>query len=78
MISEPKTKVRIAREDILNKVLNFLIEYRKTQGHMPTLNEIAAGCGGKYKQWAWYYLRQLERNKKIKLTAGKHRGITIK
>jgi len=70
--------MRIARGEIITKILDYLRDYYDDHGYMPTLDEIALACGGRSKQWAWYYLRELARLKLIKLTPGKHRGIIIK
>ena len=58
-------------------ILDFIGKYTKHHKFPPTLREIQERFGLASKSHVNYYLDQLEKEKKIIRTRGKHRDITI-
>lgn len=61
------------REDILDFIIQFITE----NNYPPSIREIAQGVGLKSIESVKYYLKILERNKKIKMKPNLSRTISV-
>jgi len=60
------------------RLLNFIKEFHKENGFMPTVREMAVGCGLGSDTSANYWLMKLQAYGKIERQRGKARAMVIK
>lgn len=64
------------RKKIKSDIWYFVLGYYNDNGYMPTYEEIGENSGHS-KQWAMLWLRELEKDGKIKIDKGRYRAIRL-
>lgn len=73
---------RLPISKVAEDVWAYILGYYQDEGYMPTLGEIADNAGKDgitySKEWARLCLKELQKQGRIEIDPGKHRGIKLK
>ena len=72
----PKKKKMVSGEERKSDIWAFILGYWEDRKYTPTLNEIG-WYFGKSRQWAQYFVKQLEADGKVKVVPHRIRGIVV-